>query len=125
MSIQLSELMIVGYADRCGPTTSPAIVPPVFHRPDAAGGVVLVPPYLIKGDHVHDATEITISEARGMHDDREITLFAVSFPALAGCCLVVGKHGKALYVEREQARAMVADSLRQAETKIAAIRGVK
>jgi hypothetical protein len=125
MSIPLSKLMIVGYADRCGPTTSPAIVPPVFYRQGAPGGVILVPPYSITGDQVHDATEITISEARGLHDDREITLFAVSFPALAGYCLVADKDGKALYVEREQARAMVAESLRQAEAKIAAMRGEK
>jgi hypothetical protein len=125
MSIPLSELMIVGYADRCGPTTSPAIVPPVFYRQGAPGGAVLVPPYSIMGEYVHDATEISLPEARDLHDDREITLFSVSFRALAGYCLVVDKDGKALYVEREQARAIVAESLRRAEAKIAAMRGEK
>jgi hypothetical protein len=122
MITRLSQLMIIGYADRRGPDDLPNIVLPVFAADNCTAA--LLPPYRIDRDRVIGGRKVTLAECLRLNEDGEITLFSVSFPALLGFSLVIfggGGH----YVPTDVAIKIMERTLARAEVKLAAIRGVQ
>jgi hypothetical protein len=122
MITRLSQLMIIGYADRRGPDDLPDIVLPVFAADNCTAA--LLPPYRIDRDRVIGGHKVTLAECLRLNEDGDITLFSVSFPPLIGHSLVIVAGG-GHYVSTETAIRIMERSFARVNDNLEEIEGIQ
>jgi hypothetical protein len=98
----IADVEVVGYADVLKANMLPSVVPPVFRVKDDPD-CVLVPPYLLNGNLIWNATELCAEELFSLQHERRVTLFSDAVPARADHELWVDQQFGRHYEPREEA----------------------
>ena len=68
----ITTLEVIAYASRLTDSMLPAVVPPVF-RMKGASARILLPPFTMRDDMLHDATEVTETHLKAIDEAGEVT----------------------------------------------------
>lgn len=94
--LPITDLEVIGYANRLTETTRPAVVPPIFRlKSDPAR--IFLPPYVIQEGFVCSATETTLAELARLDGAEEATSFGQFLPASRDYELWIDEDGAPRY----------------------------